>query len=126
AAPETLLRGGLHAPELLKLVLVEEDAVRVELAQQARDRATVEDLFGIDRVGRIGACRRECADERPHLLLQIILGRKSSGGKEKGCSNANHQSGQIWAISTWTCGKCLGFRMSPLAKRPVRTSWPFS
>src|SRR5262249_26803687 len=129
-AAEALLRRGLHPLELLELVLIEKHRVRIELAQQTRNRTAIERLLRADRVSGVGAGERVGGDDRAELSIEIVLllavsecGERGDGEQE--CKKAQHQSGQILAISMWTCGKSFGCRI-PSARICERRRNPFS
>jgi len=97
--------------ELLELLGVEKHRVRIELAQEAGNSALVEGLFGRDGVGGVLLKNGVGANDGADLRFEIVRCPQGGGDAKQNCWEAKHQSGQIWAISTWTLGKCRGFRM---------------
>ena len=81
-AAESLGGGGLHALELLELLGIEEDRMRIQLAQHRGDGAGVHGLFGIDGVGRILRGDGVGADDAAELLVEIVLRPEKRGGTE--------------------------------------------
>jgi hypothetical protein len=81
------LGGGLHLPELLELAWVEEDGVRIELVEQAGNRALIEGLFGRDGIGGvqdgIGWSQTVWRRDRPGASVEAARAQGAACGFEK-------------------------------------------
>ncbi len=82
-AAEAFLRGGSMLLDLLELAGVEEDGMRIERAQQARDGALVKGLFGGDRVGRVVLDQRVGVDHAFYACVEIVRGAKRRREEEE-------------------------------------------
>ena len=80
--PETLALGILHLLELLVLVRIEEDGMRIQRAQHSRNRALVHGLLSIHRVRRLRLHDGNHVREALQRALQIFGGRRCDEQKK--------------------------------------------
>jgi hypothetical protein len=92
-APEPLTCRALQFLELVELLRVEEDGMRVQTAQQARDRAFEDGLVAVHGFGRRALHPGEDVDEALQLALDVpLFGRcRSEQQTQRGREGGQHQ-----------------------------------
>src|ERR1017187_6839085 len=98
---EALLRGGLHLAELVELAGIEEDGMRIELAQQPRNGALIENLFGGNRCGGILLDNGEGVNDPFDLRVKIVRGGERQGGRKQNGEEAKHRLDRRSSILSW-------------------------
>ena len=91
---EAFLGGRLHLLELIELAGIEEDRMRIEMAQQSRNRAPVKSLIHIERIGGILLEDLVCVDEFLHQA-RVVVFRAASAAKGTAGATSEQESRSV-------------------------------